>query len=171
MGLDTEDEIIMHMRIAALLHDLGHLPFSHVFEGVFGQGIDPLITNCSRGVNEEVLGKVFKGPFKEHELITYFILTNNDEFKGVLKESMPSIDLRVIKALLHSDMVIKISELLPQYMDVIGYDDVAFLKSLGDELKSLNILRNLISGDLDADRVEYVLRDSYLTGGQHWFRN
>ncbi len=33
MGLDTEDEIIMHMRIAALLHDLGHLPFSHVFEG------------------------------------------------------------------------------------------------------------------------------------------
>ncbi|ADN51117.1 HD domain-containing protein [Vulcanisaeta distributa] len=164
MGLDTEDDIIMHMRIAALLHDLGHLPFSHVFEGVFGQGIDPLITNCSRGVNEEVLGRVFKGPFKEHELITYFILTNNDEFKGVFKESMPDIDLRVIKALLHSDIVIKISELLPQFIDVIGYDDIAFLKSLSNELKSFNILRNLISGDLDADRVEYVLRDSYLTG-------
>ncbi len=164
MGLDTEDELIMHMRIAALLHDLGHLPFSHVFEGVFGQGIDPLVRSCSVGINEEALGKVFKGPFKEHELITYFILTNNDEFKNVLKESIPGIDLRIIKALLHGDIVIKISKLLPQYMDVIGYEDIAFLKSLGDELRPLNILRNLISGDLDADRVEYVLRDSYLTG-------
>ena len=164
MGLDTEDELIMHMRVAALLHDLGHLPYSHVFEGVYGQGIDPLIKGCSKGVDEEVLGRVFKGPFKEHELITYFILTNNDEFKSVLRESMPNIDLRIIKALLHGDIVHKISELLPQYMDVIGYEDIKFLKSLGDELGPLNILRNLISGDLDADRVEYVLRDSYLTG-------
>lgn len=164
MGLDTEDELIMHMRIAALLHDLGHLPYSHVFEGVYGQGIDPLIKSCSKGIDEEVLGKVFKGPFKEHELITYFILTNNDEFKSVLRESMPNIDLRIIKALLHGDIIHKISELLPQYMDVISYEDIKFLKSLGDELGPLNILRNLISGDLDADRVEYVLRDSYLTG-------
>lgn len=164
MGLDTEDDLIMHMRIAALLHDLGHLPFSHVFEGVLGQGIDPLIRNCSSSINEEMLGKVFKGPFKEHELITYFILTNNDEFKHVLKETMPNIDLRIIKALLHGDIIGKIADVLPQYVEVIGYEDDAFLRSLSDESRPLNILRGLITGDLDADRIEYVLRDSYLTG-------
>ncbi len=164
IGLDTEDELIMHMRVAALLHDLGHLPFSHVFEGVFGQSIDPLIRNCSKDVNEEIIGRVFKGSFKEHELITYFILTNNDEFKGVLKETLPGIDLRIIKALLHSDIIGKIIELSPQHADIIDYEDRKFLDSLGEELKFFNLLRNLISGDLDADRVEYVLRDSYLTG-------
>ena len=164
VGLDTEDELLMHMRIAGLLHDLGHLPFSHLFEGVFGQGIDPLVRNCSEGVREEVLGRVFKGPFKEHEVITYFIMTNNDEFRSTLKETMPSIDLRIIRALLHGDMVIKITELLPQFADVVSGEDIAFLKSIGYGSGPLNILRQLISGDLDADRVEYVLRDSYLSG-------
>ncbi len=164
VGLDTEDELLMHMRMAALLHDLGHLPFSHLFEGVFGQGIDPLIENCSEGARDGMLGRVFKGPFKEHELITYLILTNNDEFRNTLRGTMPDIDLRIIKALLHGDIVIKISGLLPQFADVVGNEDIAFLKSIGNGLSSLSVLRQLISGDLDADRIDYVLRDSHMTG-------
>jgi len=165
VGLDTEDELLLHMRITALLHDLGHLPFSHVFEGVFGQGIDPLISNCSRDAHEASLGMVLKGPFKEHEVITYFILTNNDEFRKVTKEIMPHIDLRIVKALLHMDIVGKLMKIMPQYVEVIGQEDREFLKSLGeDALKPLNILKSLVSGDLDADRVEYILRDSYMSG-------
>ncbi len=164
IGLDTENELLLHMRITALLHDLGHLPFSHVFEGVFGQGIDPLIINCSENAREFALGNVFKGPFKEHELITYFILTNNDEFKKVLNESLPNIDLRIIKALLHSDIINKIIKVVPSYSEVIDQRDREFLQSMSDKSRIFNILRSLISGYLDADRIEYILRDSYLTG-------
>lgn len=164
LGLDTEDELILHVRIAALLHDLGHLPFSHVLEGTFGQGIEPLVRNCSEDSREASKGMVFRMPFKEHEVITYFILTNNDEFRSTLKEVLPNIDLRIVKAMLHADIIGKIMEVVPSYLDIIDYEDGKFLKSLNNESRLFNILRSLVSGDLDADRIEYILRDSYLTG-------
>ena len=165
IGLDSNDELLLHLRISALLHDLGHLPFSHVFEGVFGQNIDPLISNCSKDRRERSLGAVLKGPFKEHEVITYFILTNNEDFRRTLREVMPYIDLRIVKAMLHMDLIHKILRVMPQNSDVISQEDSEFLRALSEDvLKSLNVLRSLVSGDLDADRIEYVLRDSYLTG-------
>lgn len=165
IGLDTEHELLLHVRIAALLHDLGHLPFSHVFEGVFGQEINHLISNCSWDSHEASLGRIFKGSFKEHELITYFILTNNSEFRKTIKEVMPNVDLRIIKALLHSNMINRLM-LIPQYSEVVSQEDRDFLNLVGDYLGRLNILRSLISGDFDADRVEYILRDSQLTGAR-----
>ncbi|WP_054844287.1 HD domain-containing protein [Vulcanisaeta souniana] len=165
LGLDTEDELILHVRIAALLHDLGHLPFSHVLEGTFGQGIEPLIRNCSEDSREASRGgTVFRMPFKEHEVATYFILANNDEFRSTLKEVLPSIDLRIVKALLHADIIGKIMGVIPHYLDIIDYEDGKFLNSLINESRLFNVLRSLVSGNLDADRIEYILRDSYLTG-------
>lgn len=90
---------------AALLHDVGHGPFSHSFEQAFGT---------------------------DHEAWTCRILSENTEVHRILSQVAPDFPKRV------TDVICKT---YPQSM-VIG----------------------LISSQMDADRMDYLLRDAYFTG-------
>lgn len=94
------------IRIGALLHDIGHGPFSHVFEQVI----------------EKLAGERFS-----HARITSLILENDKEVKRALGE-------------LHED----VSEIL--------------------HFQKENVKCEILSGPLDADRLDYLRRDSYHTG-------
>ena len=105
------------VRLAALLHDLGHGPFSHVSE-------DALERYADRTALEPVLKKE-----KIHELIT--------------------------GDLIRSD---------PDLIHVLGKrtcDEVAQLLSTGYGEPAL---RSMVSGPLDADKQDYLLRDSRFCG-------
>lgn len=108
------------IRLAALLHDVGHGPFSHVSESVL------------KIVARTDLTKLAKQQDKVHELITRDIILQHPGFNKVLAQG----ERRNIADL------------------------------LSDGLKD-PIHKAIISGPLDADKQDYLLRDSLFCGVQY----
>lgn len=107
----TELKTILNERekllvlISALLHDIGHGPYSHAFEDVFNV---------------------------DHELIGARIITENKQLRVILNK-----------------------------IDFNFAEDVA---SIITKKGKYPLLEQLISSQLDADRLDYLVRDAYYTG-------
>ncbi|MBQ9327318.1 MAG: HD domain-containing protein [Solobacterium sp.] len=100
----NESEKITVMA-AALLHDVGHGPYSHAFERVLNES---------------------------HEVYTCRIIEEDPEISGILENAEEGLSHAVADVIRHQSA----NPLLPQ----------------------------LVSGQLDADRMDYLLRDAYFTG-------
>jgi HD superfamily phosphohydrolase len=100
--------LIKTLRYAALLHDIGHLPFSHAVEKDWLHGLS-------------------------HEDLSMFIIESYEPIKNILIE------------------------------DRINPKEVASLLGKKPTAK-WKIYHEIISGQLDADRADYLLRDSHCCG-------
>lgn len=128
LGLEEED--IRKVRIAALLHDVGHSAFSHSVESVLARnpGFIPLIEGER---------------FSSHEMFTSYIIRNN----------FPGYDT-----------------IASEVTSVFGADASEFFLEIsamatGDIVQCRQpYLAQIISGDIDADRIDFLVRDSYHTG-------
>jgi len=109
------------VQLAALVHDLGHGPFSHVSENVLERYAD----------REKLAGRI-KSKEKIHELVTADIVLADDELAQC---TTPKDRERVVSLL---------------------------TAAYGEPL-----LRDLVSGPLDADKQDYLLRDSMFCGVQY----
>jgi len=118
-ALSIDENMKPLVRFAALLHDLGHGPFSHVSESVLDSLSPP-------GLEEEAGKKD-----KIHELITQKIITTHEDLR-----SLSDPERQQIAALLKS--------------------------GVGDRLH-----REIVSGPLDADKQDYLLRDSHFCGVEY----
>ncbi len=117
-GFNPEDTRLV--RLSALLHDLGHGPFSHVSEFALEIFADrSMLADRLKGEN----------PAKIHELVTQDLLRTDQELRRLIGEKM----LENVEALLSH-----------------GYGEP--------------VLRSVVSGPLDADKQDYLLRDSYYCG-------
>lgn len=105
------------VKLAALLHDVGHGPFSHVSESVL-----ELFAEDS-GESSEVTEKI-------HEKITELLLRQDKELKRLIGAE-------------------KIDE-------VIGV--------LSGKRVDVSLMKQIISGPIDADKQDYLLRDSHFCG-------
>ncbi len=104
------NEEALSLKVAALLHDVGHGPLSHAFENFF---------------------KV------EHEEFTIKIIKNENG---------------------------NIFNVLDNYKKSTGHDILEDVISLIQKNHSNKSLNSIITSSIDADRMDYLLRDSYYTG-------
>ncbi len=110
------EEDIDRVRLAALLHDVGHGPFSHVSEYLLKRYAP---ADADTGQTLE----------KIHEKITVDIIQNNPEISNILNE-----------------------------------DECNFVVEMIEGKPTRDWQRDIVSGELDADKMDYLLRDSYFAG-------
>ncbi len=110
------------VRLAALLHDVGHGPFSHVAEYLLERFSDPA----------EVRPSTSGGKRQWHEVITADIVRAD-----------PSLT-----AVLGSDLQARVVQLL-------------------EPTRERRFQRDIVSGGLDADKLDYLLRDAYFAGVEY----
>ncbi|MCF6284453.1 MAG: HD domain-containing protein [Candidatus Hydrogenedentes bacterium] len=115
--LGFDDDGVELVRLAALLHDVGHGPFSHVSEHALERFGDR-----SKVPENQKMEKI-------HELVTARIIQEDSEISSILGQHKCA------------DIVSLLSE---------GHGEPA--------------LRAVVSGPLDADKQDYLLRDSYFCG-------
>lgn len=114
--IKIDDDTSRDVAFAALLHDIGHFPFSHTTE--------ILVSENFEGKNHEALGSdIVNTPYMK------------SAFDRINDESETDIDIKAV-----SDFIVG--------------------KAKGDEL----YLANLIKGLIDADRMDYLVRDAHHTG-------
>jgi HD superfamily phosphohydrolase len=116
-ALDVDPSETRLLKLAALLHDIGHGPFSHVAE--------PILKKHSA---KEKLGEQI-AESKVHELISWQIISTNKELARLISDQ-------------HREQI------------------VGLLKGTWGH----SYLQEVVSGPVDADKQDYLLRDSLFSG-------
>lgn len=115
VGLETQQAKTL-LRVTALLHDVGHLPFSHASEDIL-----PLLPGGKRAKHEDVS----------------IAIIQSDEISRILEEHF------------YKGIVQHVSLLLDEHKEV---------------RPELQILKKIMSSQFDADKMDYLARDSLHCG-------
>ncbi|MDG6242852.1 MAG: HD domain-containing protein [Methanolobus sp.] len=128
LSLDVDD--IRKVRLAGLLHDVGHSAFSHAVENVLKR---------NPSLQPDVMGK----KFIRHEAFS----------KDIISRIFPQDNYiaRYVEA-----------EFATDPFDF--FDEISRIATGDTSSISKPYLAQLIAGDVDADRIDFLLRDSYHTG-------
>lgn len=130
------------LRLAALLHDVGHCFFSHLSESIYGQY--PMMKELKE--SEPIFASA-----QPHEILGYIII-NTPTFRRFFDRG---IDYPFEKE--HADE--NADDILLQ----IGRMIVGALPEVQDGVRYC-YLTEMINGQFDADALDYLRRDSYATG-------
>ena len=135
LSTDEINALRLRVRIAALLHDIGHGPFSHASESVFPR-LEALPLEWSWWKSKPQR----QAKHEDYSVLLIQALSDQGMFSKGFAEDVAS--------LVHDN--IRPSE---------------FFELLEQKAPTLQkILKALISGEVDCDRMDYLLRDSYYCG-------
>jgi len=126
--------IYNNCRIAAILHDCGHGPFSHLSEQIYGAEFDDIKKD-----NKKLRGA------SAHEILSYFIATS---------EPLKKFNKEIINGVYGIDID----------LDFVGSLIVGYIDRENSKLKEYGYAVELINGAFDADKLDYILRDAHTTG-------
>ena len=140
------------LRLAGLLHDIGHYPLSHVTEYVYLQNLfendDKLSDHNSRvkkeidALNDDISGSIdyMKSRYSKpmhHETIGTRVIDNDPDIKALIEKYCSFIDLHDVEDI------------------IVG---------CVDRNPSISAMVQLIHSELDADGIDYVMRDATFSG-------
>jgi HD superfamily phosphohydrolase len=135
----STDQTKQKLRLAALLHDIGHYPLAHLGEQVF-QWVDSYAATQLISLDDENSKSLLaeaaeprKSGAAKHERLGETILTHE-----------------------HSE--------LRQILERSGYDPQEIARIINGEAKENPFYIQLMSSTLDCDRIDYLLRDSAAAG-------
>jgi len=117
---DSVEKYKIILRLWALLHDIGHCPFSHAAEGLFEKNVD----------HEKMGGKIINEDGSIRDIIN-----------SLYKEYEINSEL--------------ISSLVGKSIIAEGSSEFKF---------PYPVIKQIIDGPLDSDKIDYLWRDSMLTG-------
>lgn len=158
------DELYFNATLAALLHDVGHCPFSHLGETeVNAEDVRKYLRNLILTTKElknshQLIEKISKRNSKEigskHEQLSCIVILEKYYEKLISVSSY--IENDVIKNL-HVDFELIIRCILGIPYDVCNSNDKKNM--------SYNLIIGLINSSIfDMDKLDYIMRDSYFTG-------
>lgn len=127
MGIEISTQDKDTALLAALLHDIGHGPFSHAFEDIHPIGV-PQVT---------------------HEEWTSRIINCNS---GTIYKQ--------IESTFGEGTAERVSELIEKQRGVKSSEEKYIIQTID----LFSVLSSLISSQLDADRLDYLVRDAYNCG-------
>ncbi len=136
----SKDEIEM-LKVAGMLHDLGHSPYSHTLEY--------LLYEKMKLDHMEITTKIIKG---EIDILEGIDMEERERIHEILNDY--SINTDMICAMILGKTNSRI--------DILNVDEKQ--SYFGDKK---NYLVNIINGNLDADQIDYLLRDAHYTGVAH----
>ncbi len=124
------------LRLGCLLHDIGHAPLSHSTESVM-----PMVSALK--LPKQFVGRERQASHEDYTIKSIVDSSFTDAFKGVTKEF--GIDPKAIAELVIGETA------NPAYFTVNG-------------INYFPLLHQLVSSEMDCDRMDYLLRDSYFCG-------
>ena len=126
------------LRVAALLHDVGHLPFSHSLEKAAPLRARLQLPSWLSGA---------QGGLAKHEDFSLKLLLDSS-LTPVLSRALEPLEWRP------EDVAGLLSFATPPHGNVFVFEGIDYAP----------LLCSLIAGELDADRMDYLARDSFFTG-------
>lgn len=163
------------VRIAALFHDVGHPPYSHIMETI----LDDLYKKCEKPDNKFNVDRAknlvdclqpYKGSQSDNIMC---FLSDPHEAKSALHEQ---VGLKMLACAFEDTFIRKFDDLeIPRNSEkkfspiAIYYIAVAefCFAILRDQDPFFIALHRIIDGTVDADRMDYIIRDT-LNSGVNW---
>ena len=158
--LDSKDKqfafiiAFQSIRIVALLHDLGHPPYSHITE----RAIERIFNDI---YNEKAVGDTLNSKKEEFfRIMNYYKVSHKDFHEQIGIELLKPIFMEL------DDDINENPPLCYAYLIIRHFVNNILIRNT--KKQSINdlywTLHRIVDSDFDADRIDYVLRDSIMSG-------